>query len=137
MDYPAEDDRSGLLIAGLERRLVDRWAGQEDVSSIRSVFAVGQQEAIQAAHRGRLELAVVNRLLPDGDGLTLTSLLKEILPDLTVIVTGEGCDREEEVKVYASGASLYLPHPVDAGLLGRVIESCLKRASREPGAKIA
>jgi DNA-binding NarL/FixJ family response regulator len=137
MDCPAEDDRKGLLIAGLERRLLGRWAGQESVSSIRSVFAAGQQEAIQAAHRGRWELAVVNRRLPDGDGLTLTSLLKEILPDLTVIVTGEGCDREEEVKVYASGASLYLPYPVDAGLLVRVIDSCLRKTSRGPRAKIA
>lgn len=137
MGFSSKDDRRGLLLAGLEQDLLARWAGREFLSSIRLLFAAGQQQAIQVAHRGRLGLAVVNRQLADGDGLRLTSLLKEITPDLTVIVTGAGDDPAEEVQAYASGASLYLPHPVDDGLLAQVIVSCLDRASKPPKATIA
>ena len=129
MDDPWKEGQVGLLMAGLERSVFSGPAVRDDFSSVQTIFAAGQQEAIGVAHRRRLALAVVNRELADGDGLRLTSLLKEITPDLRVIVTGTGCDPEEEVEAYASGASLYLPHPVDASLLAQVIESCLERTA--------
>jgi DNA-binding NarL/FixJ family response regulator len=125
-----KDDRAGLLLAGLGRELFARLTGQEHLGSIRSIVAAGQRDAVQAAHRFHPRVAVVNRQLSDGDGLRLTSLLKEITPDLTVIATGEGREAREEVEAYASGASLYLPQPLDAELLAQVIVSCLERAGR-------
>ena len=127
---PSKDGRGGLLIAGLKQDFFSHQCDRANLSSIGSIFAAGQQQALQAARRRRLALAVVNRELADGDGLRLTSLLKEIAPDLRVIVTGAGCDPEEELEAYASGASLYLPHPVDDSLLAQVIVSCLDQASK-------
>ena len=126
----AKEDRAGLLLAGLGGELLARLTGQEHLSSIRPIVTAGQQDAVQAAHRCHPRVAVVNRQLSDGDGLRLTSLLKEITPDLTVIATGEGREAREEVEAYASGASLYLPQPLDAELLAQVIVSCLERAGR-------
>jgi DNA-binding NtrC family response regulator len=126
----SEDDRAGLLLAGLESDLLTCLTGRERLNSIRLIVAAGQRDAVRAAHRCRPRVAVVNRQLSDGDGLRLTSLLKEITPDLTVIATGEGRDAREEVEAYASGASLYLPQPLDAELLAQVIVSCLERAGQ-------
>ena len=127
MDHSPREGLGGLLIAGLQPELLDDLRGLECLGSIRSEFAAGQQEALRIAHCGDLDVAVVNRMLSDGDGLTVTSLLKEIVPDLLVIVTGEGCDRQEELRAYASGASLYLPHPIHAGHLAQIIVSCMHR----------
>jgi DNA-binding response OmpR family regulator len=126
----SKDDRVGLLLAGLGSDLLARLTGRELLSSIRLIVAAGQRDAVRAAHRSRPRVAVVNRQLFDGDGLRLTSLLKEITPDLTVIATGEGREAREEVEAYSSGASLYLPQPLDAELLARVIVSCLERAGQ-------
>lgn len=130
MHDSAKDDRVGLLLAGLGCDVLARLTGQEQLSSIRPIVAAGQRDAVHAARRCHPMVAVVNRQLSDGDGLRLTSLLKEITPELTVIATGAGREAREEVEAYASGASLYLPQPLDAELLAQVIVSCLERAGR-------
>ncbi|ART80412.1 nitrogen regulation protein NR(I) [Oceanisphaera avium] len=51
--------------------------------------------------------------LPDGDGLSLLSQLKQQCPELAVIMMTAHSDLDSAIKVYQKGAFEYLPKPFD------------------------
>lgn len=136
MDCVPQNGSGCVLVAGLGHESQTWWTGNEMIGSIRPEVASGQREAIRVVHRKHVDVAVVNRELADGDGFVLVSLLKELLPGLMVILTGRGREPDEEIEAYASGASLYLPLPVDAREMAQVITSCLSRAGRVPSGSL-
>lgn len=127
MSFAPNDGAVRVLVAGLGNGPLDWWKGH---SPIRPAIAQGQAEAMRVARQEEIDVAVVNWKLADGDGMILVSLLKELSPHLMVIVTGKGQEPGEELEAYASGASLFLPQPLDAAELARVIATCLNRTDR-------
>ena len=127
MSFVPKNGAARVLVAGLGNGPLDWWSGR---NPIRPVIAQGQAEAMRVARQEEIDVAVVNWELADGDGMILVSLLKELSPHLMVIVTGKGQEPDEELEAYASGASLYLPQPLDAAELARVIATCLNRTDR-------
>ncbi len=127
MNFAPNDGAVRVLVAGLGDGPLDWWNGH---GPIRPAIAQGQAEALRVARQEEIDVAVVNWELADGDGMILVSLLKELSPHLMVIVTGKGQEPDEELEAYASGASLYLPQPLDATELARVIATCLNRTDR-------
>ena len=127
MSFAPKDGAVRVLVAGLGNGPLDWWNGH---GPIRPAIAQGQAEALRVARQEEIDVAVVNWELADGDGMILVSLLKELSPHLMVIVTGKGQEPDEELEAYASGASLYLPQPLDAAELARVIATCLNRTDK-------
>ena len=127
MNFVPKNGAARVLVAGLGNGPLGWWNGH---GPMRPAFAQGQAEAMRVARKEEIDVAVVNWELTDGDGMILVSLLKELSPHLMVIVTGKGQEPDEELEAYASGASLYLPQPLDAAELARVIATCLNRTDR-------
>jgi DNA-binding NtrC family response regulator len=82
------DDEELFLKAISERmRLLD----------LTPLTAVTSREALEAARRHELDLAIVDLNMPDQDGLVTITKLKEIQPDLrTVLLTGFGDEKARQ-----------------------------------------
>lgn len=86
---------------------------------------------LAAARRlsGEADLVFLDRVLPDGDGLSLCRALKrEPSSRATPVVVLTALDAfEDELDVYRAGADLYLGKPVPAARLRRYLEALLDR----------
>jgi two-component system, OmpR family, response regulator len=83
------------------------------------------QEAREALVKGPFDLVLLDRMLPDGDGLELCAMLKDRVPPLPVLLltaVGETTDRVEGLR---AGADDYVVKPFDVEeLLARMDAVC-------------
>jgi DNA-binding response OmpR family regulator len=83
----------------------------------------------EAAEAGAFDLALLDRMLPDGDGLTLVPLLRVKRPGLPVIVMSARGEVADRVEGLDDGADDYLIKPFAlAELLARI-----RAVRRRPG----
>jgi len=88
-------------------------------------------DALSAARRSAYELILLDRRLPDGDGLSLLPTLRGIQPGVRVIVLTALDALNERVSGLDAGADDYLVKPFeDEELLAR-IRACLRRPGAE------
>ncbi|MBT3375038.1 MAG: hybrid sensor histidine kinase/response regulator [Lentisphaerae bacterium] len=108
------DDESGIRT--LLRRLFEKKG-----------YAVGvagtAAEALEQAGEGFYNLAVLDLKLPDATGLELLTPLKELHPDMEVIMLTGYASMETAIEALNQGASAYISKPVNTTeLLSRVQE---------------
>src|ERR1700694_2532764 len=98
-----DDDRgfSGLAAAALQREGFP-------VTVARSLH-----EARQFVEKSTAELVILDRRLPDGDGLAFLSELKSLLPDAVVIMVTAHGDIASAVGAIRAGAADYLAKPIE------------------------
>lgn len=86
-----------------------------------------QMEAENAAASGPLDAAVIDRRLPDGDGLALVRALRKIpaVADIPIVVLTAGHRPEDRVEVLAAGADEYVGKPVDPLVLADLLRRLL------------
>ena len=77
------------------------------------VLARSLHEAREAVERGAPELVVLDRRLPDGDGLDYLPELKAQLPGTPVVMVTAHGDIQSAVDAIRAGASDYVAKPVD------------------------
>jgi PAS domain S-box-containing protein len=87
------------------------------------------QDALRAARENRPDVVVLNRTLPDMDGMDICQQLKQE-PDLAnilvILVSGENLESEEQGKGFESGADDYIVRPVgEREFLARV-QACVR-----------
>ncbi len=111
------DDEYGMLRAA-ERVLAPR----HDVT----VFA-HPQEALERAPQLRPDLALLDIRMPDMDGFELMARLKEIQPDIDVILmTGSITDPDRKlVRALREKAFYYIQKPFDSAVLTALVDRCL------------
>ena len=133
------DQRKTLLVVeddpGLQKAL--RWA----FSDFEVVTAEDRKGATAALRRHEPQVVTLDLGLPPDPGTAREGLatLEEILslaPDTKVIVVTGNNDRENAVRAIGLGAWLFFQKPVDAELLGVIVEraytlSELERENRE------
>jgi two-component system, OmpR family, KDP operon response regulator KdpE len=118
----AVDDELQILRA---LKLVLRSAGYEVVT------AATMEEALDLAALSPIEAAIIDLLLPDGDGIELTQRLREwsTMPIIVLSAVGE---EAEKVRALRSGADDYVTKPFGPQELVARLEAVLRRSWPEP-----
>jgi two-component system response regulator AtoC len=97
-------------------------SGEHDVA----VAATGR-EAQEQLERADAEVVVLDLGLPDIDGLELLPLLKQVDPNVAVVVLTGRDDIQTVVEAMRGGADNFLVKPVDAATLQETVERALRR----------
>lgn len=98
-------------------------AAASDLATARAVLS----------RRLRLHLAVVDLLLPDGNGLDFCRELKATRPSVPVIVLTAWVHAGTREEVLAAGADLFVPKPFEPDELEAAAQRLLKTGPRRGG----
>ena len=116
------DDEQQILRA---LRVILRDAGFE------ALPASTAQEALDVAAVGRPDAAIIDLVLPDGDGVELCRQLRE-WSEMPVIVLSAVGDEDAKVRALAAGADDYVTKPFGPRELVARLEANLRRIGPEP-----
>lgn len=123
---PGEDrgDR-WVLVADADREAASRLAGYFSRRGFRACHTSRGEEAVLLAHSRRLLLVIVDVSLLDMSGHGLVRRLKEIDPDLPVLMTSGDYAPEQEAAARRGGILYYAHKPADYRLIGGVVDKAL------------
>ena len=116
------DDEQQILRA---LRVILRDAGYE------SMPASTMNEALDLAAVNHPDAAIIDLVLPDGDGVELCRKLRE-WTDIPLIVLSAVGDEEAKVRALSSGADDYITKPFGPRELIARLEANIRRTAREP-----
>ncbi len=114
------DDESQILRA---LKVVLREAGFEVVA------AETAQEALDRAAVRPPQAAIIDLVLPDGDGIEVTRRLRE-WSDMPILVLSAVGEEEQKVRALEAGADDYITKPFGARELVARLQAALRRARR-------
>ncbi len=104
--------KANLELYGYETMLADRWAtAQEDLN------------------RSLPDLVVLDRMLPDGDGIDICRQLKGSYPRLPIIMLTAKDRVSDKVAGLESGADDYIVKPFETLELVARVKTCLRRSA--------
>jgi two-component system KDP operon response regulator KdpE len=95
------------------------------------VTAATMEEGLDAAALTPVDVAIVDLLLPDGDGIELARRLREWSAMPIIVLSAVG-DEEEKVRALRAGADDYVTKPFGPAELVARIEAVLRRTAPEP-----
>jgi two-component system KDP operon response regulator KdpE len=116
------DDEQQILRA---LRVILRDAGYE------ALPASSAEEALDVAAVSRPDAAIIDLLLPDGDGIEVCRRLRE-WSDMPVIVLSAVGDEDAKVRALAAGADDYVTKPFGPRELVARLQANLRRIGPEP-----
>ncbi len=137
-DEQERDPRARVLVVedddGIRRGLVSalRFAGHP-------VVATGlAAEALTLARREPPELALIDIMLPDGDGLDVLADLRRAFPRLPVILLTARGSEDDRVRGLTLGADDYVVKPFSARELLARVDAVLRRSAERaaPGGRL-
>jgi two-component system KDP operon response regulator KdpE len=117
------DDELQILRA---LRVVLREAGFEVVA------AQGVEQALDLAAVQRVRAAIVDLVLPDGDGIEVTRRLRE-WSEMPILVLSAVGEEEQKVKALQAGADDYVTKPFGARELVARLQAALRRSEGARG----
>jgi two-component system, OmpR family, KDP operon response regulator KdpE len=117
------DDEPQILRA---LRIVLRDAGFE------ALPAATAQEALDLAALHPIDAAIVDLVLPDGDGIEVTRTLREWTKVPIIVLSAVG-EEEEKVRALEAGADDYVTKPFGPRELVARLQAALRRAAPAPG----
>ena len=93
-------------------------------------MALGGAQAIQLVSEEGFhpELAIIDLMMPEIDGLTTIRELKKILPNLTMIITSGLADEETIKQALVENASDFLPKPSSPTEIVRVVNRVIEQS---------
>ena len=89
-------------------------------------------EALQVATLQRPDAAILDLILPDGDGVEVCRALRE-WSDMPIIVLSAVGDEDQKVRALEAGADDYVTKPFSPRELVARLQAALRRAAPEPG----
>ena len=117
------DDEPQILRA---LRIVLRDAGFE------ALPAATAQEALDLAALHPIDAAIVDLVLPDGDGIEVTRTLREWTKVPIIVLSAVG-EEDEKVRALEAGADDYVTKPFGPRELVARLQAALRRANPAPG----
>jgi DNA-binding response OmpR family regulator len=116
-----------VLVVDDERFFREMIGEALDKAAIPHVYAVSGAEALQLAKDAQIGVVVLDIQLPDLNGLEVFRRLREIRPDLRVIILSAHTDQEYVLEALRLGACDYLAKPIHeeelALAVGRALET--------------
>jgi two-component system, OmpR family, KDP operon response regulator KdpE len=97
--------------------------------------AANMEEGLDVAALSHVDAAIVDLLLPDGDGIELARRLRE-WSSMPIIVLSAVGEEDEKVRALRSGADDYVTKPFGPQELVARLEAVLRRTSPEPEASV-
>jgi DNA-binding response OmpR family regulator len=89
-------------------------------------------EAVDLARSAAYDIAILDRRLPDGDGLGAIVQLRQQTPDLPILMLTALDDVVSRIEGLDAGADDYLTKPFDSGELVARVRALLRRPGLEP-----
>ncbi len=96
-----------------------------------------REEAVELAASGSYDVVVLDRRLPDGDGLRTIPDLRRHGPDVPILMLTALDGVESRIEGLDAGADDYLAKPFDSGELVARVRALLRRPGLEPELAIA
>jgi two-component system KDP operon response regulator KdpE len=117
-------DDEGHIVRAL--KIVMREAGFD------ALPAATAAEALQVATLQRPDAAIIDLILPDGDGVGVCRELRE-WSDMPIIVLSAVGDEDQKVRALEAGADDYVTKPFSPRELVARLHAALRRAAPDPG----
>jgi len=95
------------------------------------------EETIEAATRSDYDLILLDRRLPDGDGLSIVAGLRNLRPGVRIMMLTALDTLDDTVSGLDAGADDYLAKPFRGPELIARIRACLRRPGSEPQPSLA
>jgi len=89
--------------------------------------------ALQKLPAQAVEMVIVDRDLPDGDGIEFIARLRELLPGVVVVVSSSHSDPAGVHSALQAGAQGYIIKPFTAGALEGTLKQAWKRSAQPAG----
>lgn len=121
-----------MLIVDDEPALVDVVKYNLEQAGFGTVVAGDGREALRLAAEARPDLVVLDLMLPGLDGLTVCRRLREIAPDLPVIILTARDGELERVLGLETGADDYVTKPFSPREFVARVRAVLRRAEARP-----
>jgi two-component system KDP operon response regulator KdpE len=100
-------------------------------SEFEALAATTLGEALDQAALHPLEAAIIELLLPDGDGVELCHRLRE-WSELPILILSRVSDEDAKIRALEAGADDYVTKPFDEGELIARLKAILRRAEAHP-----
>ncbi len=94
-----------VLVAGLT----------DDRNEVQASTASSFGEAIERLRSASFDMLLIDRMLPDGDGIELARRALAVDPCTKVVIMTGSATAEARESARQAGASLFLPKPLDLG----------------------
>ncbi len=95
-------------------------------SNISVIAANSAKSGLEMINANRPDAVMLDVVLPDGDGLDVFENIKEIDPQLPVVIMTGGQDGQTAISAMQKGAMDYLVKPLDVGALNKVVRHALE-----------
>lgn len=119
-----------LLIVDDEEGLREVLVMNFEMSGYNIFQASGGLEAIEIVKSNRIDFIISDIRMPDGDGVSLLEKIREIDPNIPIIVMVTGFAEITREEIIKKGALDLLEKPYDIELLESYIEKHMKSISR-------
>lgn len=116
-----------ILIVEDEREMARLIASLAEGAGFIADRVVSLAEAREAVRQRAYDMAIVDRRLPDGEGLTLVSGFRELHPGLRIMVLSALDALSDKVSGLDAGADDYMTKPFQGEELVARIRACLRR----------
>lgn len=116
-----------ILIVEDDAELADEIARQASRAGFASDRVASLEDAREIAASENYALALVDRGLPDGDGVALATDLRRARPGLRIIMLTVLAETREKIAGLEAGADDYLTKPFEPDELIARIRACLRR----------
>lgn len=119
-------EEAKILIVDDEKPVRDSLSGWFAEDGYLVETAVDGREALEKLQNTRVDLALLDLKLPGMDGLELQRRIREVDPELTIIIITAYATIESAVQALKAGAFDYITKPFDPDALSRLIRSALR-----------
>ena len=111
-----------ILIVEDEPDIVDLLAGQLGNAGFACDPVGSLSDAFEALRNVPYDLMLLDRRLPDGDGIAFLPNIRRLRPDIRILILSALCDKGDKARGLNGGADDFLTKPFDGDeLLARVI----------------
>lgn len=122
-----------ILIADDEkdiRNLVSQILGDE---KYKFIFAANGREAIDAANKNKIDLLILDLMMPEIDGIEVCRQLKQNKETrkIPVVMLTAKTGVADKIEGFVTGADEYITKPFDPSKLEITVEKVLRRAEKD------